>query len=115
MRPRKVDGVEYPVPKEHKPTLRKLMRDLSILLHLGWLSQDVVFLFADDFADYFNQLDLAEEELWKSVTLTLAVPGDPGYDSTYPSLIYASERSLGFGSTRSSNYAVRTAALQPLD
>ena len=107
MRPRKVDGVEYPVPKEHKPTLRKLMRDLSILLHLGWLSQDVVFLFADDFADYFNQLDLAEEELWKSVTLTLAVPGDPGYDSTYPSLIYASERSLGFGSTRSSNYAQR--------
>ena len=107
MRPRVVDGVEYPVPKEHKPTLRKLMRDLSILLHLGWLSQDVVYLFADDFADYFNQLDLAEEELWKAVTLTLAIPGDPGYDPLHPSLIYASERSLGFGSTRSSNYAQR--------
>ena len=107
MRPRVVDGVEHPVPKEHKPTLRSLMRDLSVLLHLGWLSQDLVFLFADDFADYFNQLDLAEEELWKSVTLTLAMPGDPGYDPSRPSLIYASERSLGFGSTRSSNYAQR--------
>ena len=106
-RPREHEGVYYPIPKEHKPTLQRVMRDLCILLHLAYLSGELVYLFADDFADYFNQLTLAEEELWKSVVVTLAEPGDPGYRPEEPTLVYASELGLGFGSIRSSNYAQR--------
>ena len=107
IKPRWVNGVPHPVPKELKPSLQKLMRDLSILIYLGFLSGESVYLFADDFKDYFNQFDLAPEELWKSVVHTLAAQGDPSYDPVRPSTVFAVERSLGFGTTRSSNYAQR--------
>ena len=67
----------------------------------------MVYLFTDDMKDYFNQLRLAAEEEWKSVVTTLAMPGDPGYDAARPSMVYVNERVLGFGTTRSSNYAQR--------
>ena len=107
-RPRVVDGIEYPIPKEHKPTLRQAMRNLAILLHVASLTGEQVFLFTDDVADYFNQLRLAAEEEWKSVVVTLSTPGDATYDvSRGPELRYVNERVLGFGTTRSSNYAQR--------
>lgn len=105
--PRVVDGVSYPIPKEQKPTPRQVMRDLALLMHAATLTGEVVYLFTDDIKDYFNQLRLAPEEEWKSVVTTLAVPGDPGYDAARPSMVYVNERVLGFGTTRSSNYAQR--------
>ena len=84
IKPRVVGGVLHPVPKEHKPTLQKLFRDMAILLHLAYISGESLYLFADDFADYFNQFDLAAEELWKSVVHTLAIEGDPGFDRARP-------------------------------
>jgi hypothetical protein len=91
IKPRWVNGVPHPVPKELKPSLQKLMRDLSILIYLGFLSGECVYLFADDFKDYFNQFDLAPEELWKSVVHTRAAQGDPSYDPIRPSTVFAVE------------------------
>ena len=105
--PRWVDGVCYHVPKEHKPTPRQAMRDLTILLHSASLTGEHVYLFTDDIADYFNQFRLAPEEEWKNVVMTLAIPGDPGYSEARPSLVYVNDKVLGFGNVRASNYAQR--------
>mgnify|MGYP002629316529 CR=1 FL=1 len=105
--PRRVGAELLGIPKEHKPTLRMVMRDLSILLCIAAATNEPVYLFTDDMADYFNQLRLAPEDEWKSVVVTLAQEGDPGYDARRPSLVYVNERVLGFGTLRSSNYAQR--------
>ena len=106
-RPRVADGVSYAIPKEHKPTTRMAMRNLAIQLFCASLTGETVYLFTDDVADYFNQFFLAPEDEWKSVVVSLAQPGDPGYNVNRPSLAYVNERVLGFGTTRSSNYAQR--------
>ena len=105
--PRRVGEELLGIPKEHKPTLRMVMRDVAILLCIAAATNEPVFLFTDDMADYFNQLRLAPEDEWKSVVVTLAQEGDPGYDARRPSLVYVNERVLGFGTLRSSNYAQR--------
>ena len=71
------------------------MRDLAVLMHAATLTGEVVYLFTDDIKDYFNQLRLAAEEEWKSVVVTLAMPGDPGYDAARPSWCTSTSGFLG--------------------
>jgi len=105
--PRVVDGVTYVRPKERKPSLRGALRDLMVHMHHAFCTGQVVFLFTDDIKDYFNQLGLADQELWKSVMVTLAAPPDPWYSPAAPSLSFSLEAQFGFGFIGSSHEAQR--------
>jgi hypothetical protein len=83
------------------------MRDLLILLHYGALTGQTVYLMTDDFKDYFNQHKLRPSEYWKSVMITLAVPGDPWYDESTERLAFNVEMQHGFGFKHASNLAQR--------
>ena len=105
--PRWVDGVEHIRGKEVKPSLRGALRDLTIKLHYAHVTGQIVYLFTDDVKDYFNQLRLSDQEHWKSVLVTLAVIGDPGFRSDVPSLTFVVEKQFGFGFVGSSHEAQR--------
>ena len=102
-------------PKEAKPRLSQLLRDLALLKRAAALLGLVVFIFGDDFKDHFNQLAMAESELHKLNILFLR-DGDELVDaspaSQVPSaatgqLIFISELRLGFGTHGASNIAQR--------
>ena len=91
-------------PKERKPTLTELMRDLVILCRAAALLSEPIYVMGDDAKDYFNQLAMATPELPKLniVFLDDAVPAD-----LPPRLRFISELRLGFGTHGASNIAQR--------
>ena len=49
-------------PKERKPTVEHVMRDLAILRRAAELLREPIYVFGDDAKDYFCQLALASSE-----------------------------------------------------
>ena len=102
-------------PKEAKPRLSQLLRDLAILKRAAALLGLAVFIFGDDFKDYFNQLAMAECELHKLNILFLRDDdelAEASAASRVPlsdagQLIFISELRLGFGTHPASNIAQR--------
>lgn len=93
-------------PKERKPTLAMLERDLAVLKRPGEVMGAPVYSIGNDFKDYFNQLAIAIPDLHKLGIVFLAKEGDT--DGIPPgSLIYISEKRLGFGIHGASNVAQR--------
>ena len=100
----------YKFPKERKPALANVMRDLAILLHASIEMGEPIFVWVEDAAHYFNQFGYAPEELWKSNFLVSARPEDIAKDGAQfqpGQLIFVSEKRLGFGTYASSNVAQR--------
>ena len=97
-------------PKERKPSLADVMRNVTILLYAAMMLGQPLFVWVEDAAFYFNQFGYAPEELWKSNLVISARPGDltSGGAAFEPGqLIFVSEKRLGFGSFASSNIAQR--------
>lgn len=84
-------------PKEVKPLLQQVMRDMAVLKRAADLLGEPVYIFGDDVKDFFNQLAIAEADLPKLGIVFLR--GDE--------LLFVSERRLGFGTHGASNIAQR--------
>ncbi|KAL3928373.1 MAG: hypothetical protein SGPRY_002413 [Prymnesium sp.] len=69
-------------PKERKPTLAMLERDLAVLKRAGEVVGAPVYSIGNDFKDYFNQLAIATPDLHKLGIVFLAKDRD--LDSTPP-------------------------------
>ena len=71
-------------PKENKPTLSEVLTTLALFSHLAAMLSLTVYTAADDFTNFFNQLQLrlAPEEFWKC-GMILSQLGDPRYASEY--------------------------------
>ena len=102
-------------PKETKPRLAQLLRDLAILKRAASMLGEPLYVFGDDFKDYFNQLAMAECELHKLGIVFLS-EGDVLDGNTVSAhvpqvagdqLVFISERRLGFGTHGASNIAQR--------
>ena len=95
------DGRRWPSkwPKEVKPDLNDVMRDMAVLGRAAALQGTVVYCANDDVKDYFNHLSMASSELSKLGVL-LDLP-----DASGPRFV--SERVLGFGTHGASNIAQR--------
>lgn len=109
-RPGEEASSRHKFPKERKPDLGKVMRDLAILLYASLKLKQPIFVWVEDAAFYFNQFGYAPEELWKSNLLVNARPGDVaknGKSFKAGQIVFISERRLGFGSFASSNIAQR--------
>ena len=98
------------VPKEYKPTISAVARDSAILAYparcQGTGSHQPIYVFVDDFRNYFSQLPVAAEDLWKSVVAGLSTPHLADH-LTPPTLQFVAEYRLGFGITTNSNVAQR--------
>ena len=102
-------------PKERKPLLEELMRDLAVLSRAARVLGEPIYVFGDDAKDYFNQLAMASSELHKMGIVLLAEDEDNIADTSStitPSrggvkLIFISELRLGFGTHGASNIAQR--------
>ena len=113
--PTVIDPSRSKWPKETKPQLSQLVRDLAILKRAAWLLGEPVYVFGDDFKDYFNQLAMAECELHKLGIVFLRDGDDLGSaaeSAHVPAteagqLIFISELRLGFGTHGASNIAQR--------
>ena len=93
-------------PKEVKPRISDLMWDLLILKHIGQVANQPVFVFADDFKDFFSQLKLRESSKPLSTSLLVGLLGDT---SDAGQLAHVVEEVLGFGHYAASNIAQRWA------
>jgi hypothetical protein len=94
-------------PREVKPTLAAVMRDLSILLAAARQLEEPLYVFGDDAKDYFNQLAMASEEWWKFGVVFLHADDLAAPRSASERLFFVSERRIGFGASPSSNIAPR--------
>ena len=94
-------------PREVKPTLAAVMRDLSILLAAARQLEEPLYVFGDDAKDYFNQLAMASEEWWKFGVVFLHADDLAAPRSANERLFFVSERRIGFGASPSSNIAQR--------
>lgn len=98
------------IPKEYKPTLAAVARDSAILAYPARCEPAAiqpVFVFVDDFRNYFSQVPVAPEDWWKSVVATYS---HPHLDTTAPAAIkLVAEYRLGFGITINSNECQRLA------
>lgn len=100
-------------PRERKPQLSAVMRDMAILRRAAHLLNEPIYVFGDDAKDYFNQLTMASSELHKLGIVFLAHEGEasdapphaPEHSVTRP--IFVSEKRLGFGTHGASNIAQR--------
>ena len=83
------------------PTLRMLMRDLVVLRRAAHLLGEPVYLFGDDFKDWFNHVVNAAEELAKHNVIWIADPGDLDTPSAVRNnageMLFISEERMGFG------------------
>ena len=102
-------------PKEVKPRLQDVMRDLAILRRAARVLGLPIYVFGDDAKDFFNQLAMASSELHKLGIVFLAADGELGHVPEHaPSrdgiqLVFVSEKRLGFGTHGASNIAQRFA------
>ena len=102
-------------PKEVKPQVCHLMRDLAVYHRASEILGEPVYLFGDDAKDYFNQLAMHPSELWKLGIVFLADEGEllSGADDESllkapgGRLVFVSEKRLGFGTHGASNLAQR--------
>ena len=95
------DGRRHPTkwPKEVKPSLEDVMRDMAVLGRAAARWGTAVYCSNDDIKDYFNHLAVATSELSKvGILLDRADGSGPRF---------VSERVLGFGLHGSSNLAQR--------
>jgi hypothetical protein len=100
-------GMPSQRPPELKPTLKGVMRDLSILLAAARHLDEPLYVFGDDAKDYFNQLAIASEDWWKLGVVFLHAEEVGAPRSAHERLFFVSERRLGFGARPSSNIAQR--------
>ena len=101
---------EHKFPKERKPSIMDVMRDVAILIVAGLALGEPVFVWVEDAAHFFNQFGYAGEELWKSNLVVSARAGDiaaGGQRFEAGQIVFVSEKRLGFGSFASSNIAQR--------
>lgn len=109
--PKPVEGEEHPKrlskwPKERKPQLVDVMRDISVLRRASEVLQQPAYSFGDDAKDYFNQLAMAPCEYHKLGITFLSKGGEaPGVEPD--ELFYISEKQLPFGLHPASNVAQR--------
>ena len=102
-------------PRERKPQLEQVMRDLGVHLSTGDKLDAPVYIFGDDAKDYFPQLVMAASERHKQGVIFLAGEGDLPRElggtgaprSGGDRLIFVSEKRLGFGTHGASNIAQR--------
>ena len=94
-------------PPEIKPTLKAVMRDLSILLAAARHLDEPIYVFGDDAKDYFNQLAIASEDWWKLGVVFIHADDVAAPRPAHERLFFVSERRLGFGARPSSNLAQR--------
>ena len=94
-------------PPEIKPTLKAVMRDLSILLAAARHLDEPIYVFGDDAKDYFNQLAIASEDWWKLGVVFIHADDVAAPRPAHERLFFVSERRLGFGARPSSNIAQR--------
>ena len=95
------EGVVRPSkwPKERKPKLTCVMRDMAVFGRAAHRTGQAVYTAGDDAKDYFSQLPMAACELSKVGVLFL--------EGSTSQLRYISERVLGFGTHGASNIAQR--------
>ena len=98
------------LPKEVKPTVADVMRDLSVLLAASRLLDEPIYIFGDDARDHFNQLAISSED-WNLLGVVFLHSVDldaaPAVASPRERIFFVSERRLGFGAKISSNVAQR--------
>ena len=98
-------------PKECKPLLVHVLRDLAILRRAAEALSQPIYVFSDDFADHFSQLAFAESELGKvnihfiNYTHLLRAHGRPHANDA--GHVFVVEKRLGFGMHGASNVAQR--------
>jgi hypothetical protein len=91
-------------PKERKPKLSWVMRDMAIFGRAAYRTGQQVYTAGDDAKDYFSQMPMAAPELSKVGVMFLEENDSP---DAAPRLRYISERVLGFGTHGASNIAQR--------
>ena len=102
-------------PKELKPRLNDVMRDMAVLRRAAHVLGEPIYVFGDDVKDYFNQLAMAPSELWKLGVVFLrqgeSLEPPPRYAAGAGDarLIFVSEKRLGFGTHGASNLCQRWA------
>ena len=102
-------------PKELKPRLNDVMRDMAVLRRAAHVLGEPIYIFGDDVANYFNQLAMAPSELWKLGVVFLrqgeSLEPPPRYAASAGDarLIFVSEKRLGFGTHGASNLCQRWA------
>ena len=101
------DGVSTKWVKEVKPTVSDVVQALAVLARAAHLLKEHLFVFGDDASDYFNQFGMAAPELWKLNICFLRREGDLASMPSEPSLVFVSEKRLGFGTHGASNIAQR--------
>ena len=97
-----------------------MMRDLAVLMRAAYFIGLTCYVVGDDLKDHFNQLAMASSEFSKMgvIFLLQGVDGTPargppvGAETVFHApfgrtLLFVSERRLGFGAKVSSNYAQR--------
>ena len=94
-------------PREVKPTLAQVMRDLSVLSAAARLLDEPIYILGDDAKDYFNQLAIAPEDWFKLGVVFLHADDELSRPGTNDRIFFVSERRLGFGARMSSNIAQR--------
>lgn len=88
-------------PHESKPSVADVARDSAILSYPARCvagSPQPIDTFVDDFRNYFSQVPVTAEELWKTVVASFSHPHlDPAGP---PRLLFVAEYRLGFGISR---------------
>ena len=103
-------SARHKFPKEKKPALADVLRDVALLLAASLYLGEPIFIWVEDAAFYFNQFGYSPESLWLSNLVVNARAGDmEGGGRTFKAgqLVFISEKRLGFGSYASSNIAQR--------
>lgn len=107
------EGERSKWPRERKPQLSAVMRDIAVLRRAALVLDEPIYIFGDDAKDYFNQLAMASSELHKLGIVFLAQKGEVLEPPPHaPSLggarlVFVSEKRFGFGTHGASNIAQR--------
>ena len=91
-------------PKERKPHLTAVMRDMAVFGRAAHRLATAVYSAGDDAKDYFNNIPMAASELHK---VGVAFLDDSTDEVGRAKLRYVSEKVLGFGTHGASNLAQR--------
>ena len=97
-------------PKEIKPLLIQVLRDLAILRRAAEVLSEPIYVASDDIADFFSQLGLSTPTLplmnihFISLDDMLAAAGE---QPQRPKPVFVQEKRLGFGTHGASNVAQR--------
>jgi hypothetical protein len=89
-------------PRKRMPTIDHVMRDLVVLRRAAHLLGEPVYIFGDGVKEYFNHLENAPKNIWKSVITFLGDASDVEARVRHSvgvelDTIFVSERRMGFG------------------